>query len=73
VGDAGDAEAPPPVTSQYLLPPVSSEPVPVDRALEMVGMSNARNPGGKMNYMNLVRNVWHFHAVEWGGRCTFDG
>ncbi|CCX12232.1 Similar to hypothetical protein [Tuber melanosporum Mel28]; acc. no. XP_002839811 [Pyronema omphalodes CBS 100304] len=24
--------------------------------------------GGKMNYMNLVQKVWHFHAVEWGGR-----
>lgn len=21
------------------------------------------------NYMDLVQNVWHFHAVEWGGRC----
>jgi hypothetical protein len=27
--------------------------------------------GGKMNYMNLVQKVWHFHAVEWGGRCKF--
>lgn len=20
-------------------------------------------------YMDLVSNVWHWHAVEWGGRC----
>lgn len=24
---------------------------------------------GKGGYMDLVSNVWHWHAVEWGGRC----
>lgn len=25
-------------------------------------------------YMDLVSNVWHWHAVEWGGKCklSFD-
>lgn len=22
-----------------------------------------------MSYMSLVAKVWHWHAVEWGGRC----
>ncbi|KAF8252630.1 hypothetical protein K440DRAFT_631497 [Wilcoxina mikolae CBS 423.85] len=69
-GEVTDTEAPPAAPSQFLLPPMpaTNEPMRVGQTLEMVGMSNAMNPGNKMNYMNLVRNVWHFHAVEWGGR-----
>lgn len=52
-----------------------------ERPLEMDTLNNRptnRTTGGggggggsvKMNYMNLVQKVWHFHAVEWGGRCA---
>lgn len=27
-------------------------------------------PGrARQGYMDLVSSVWHWHAVEWGGRC----
>lgn len=26
----------------------------------------------KGGYMDLVSNVWHWHAVEWGGRCKLS-
>ena len=67
-------------------PTIGSPPVPtvveptapgIEQALEMSTLPNpmADRPtvgsgGIKMNYMNLVQKVWHFHAVEWGGRCT---
>lgn len=34
-------------------------------------LADAQKSSEKMNYMNLVRNVWHWHAVEYGGRCEF--
>ncbi|KAF8538530.1 hypothetical protein BDD12DRAFT_841972 [Trichophaea hybrida] len=69
-GEVTDAEAPRAAPSQFLLPPMpaTNEPMRVGQTLEMVGMSNVMNPENKMNYMNLVRSVWYFHAVEWGGR-----
>jgi len=55
--------------SMYLQPK-TNQPMHIGDAIEMVEMENATNPtASKMNYMNLVQNVWHFHAVEWGGRC----
>lgn len=32
---------------------------------------NLRRIGGG-GYMDLVSNVWHWHAVEWGGRCKLN-
>lgn len=32
---------------------------------------NLRRRGGG-GYMDLVSNVWHWHAVEWGGRCKLN-
>lgn len=26
-------------------------------------------PNLNTSYMSLVAKVWHWHAVEWGGRC----
>lgn len=26
---------------------------------------------GNTGFMELVGKVWHWHAVEWGGRCKF--
>lgn len=55
--------------SMYLQPN-TNQPMHVGDGLEMVDLENAVSPAApKMNYMNLVQNVWHFHAVEWGGRC----
>lgn len=67
-------------------PTIGSPPVPtvveptapgIEQALEMSALPNPMadratvgSGGIKMNYMNLVQKVWHFHAVEWGGRCT---
>jgi hypothetical protein len=63
-----EAQYQPPATA-HLLQPLAHEPMQVEDVVEMVAMQNATTPGTKMNYMNLVQNVWHFHAVEWGGRC----
>lgn len=40
---------------------------------ENVAASQTGATSPRMNYMNLVQNVWHFHAVEWGGRFTCIG
>ncbi|KAA8913534.1 hypothetical protein FN846DRAFT_897178 [Sphaerosporella brunnea] len=59
--------------SQLLQPLAAPEPLRVSDGLEMVAMENAVNPRAQMNYMNLVQKVWHFHAVEWGGRFICVG
>jgi hypothetical protein len=64
-----DVEALQSTPSVEHLRPLTREPMNVGDVLEMAAMENATNTGAKMNYMNLVQNVWHFHAVEWGGRC----
>ena len=63
-----DVEAAP-----HLQPPTTmGEAMQVGDGLEMVARQNASLPQKmRMNYMDLVQNVWHFHAVEWGGRCWF--
>jgi hypothetical protein len=45
------------------------EPPGVAAGSEPVQMETMGHKRKRMNYMDLVQSVWHWHSVEWGGKC----